>query len=108
VRFDSLKFNWLGSLHRLDGMCIAWHVLNRLFGTRFKVVSGYKDGTDVYLAMERGEVEGRCGGQLTVIKSTRPQWLTEHKINVPIVIRADGGKAQAASQPVLCRLFAAV
>src|ERR1700688_4278533 len=25
VRFDSLKFNWLGSLDRTDGMCIAWH-----------------------------------------------------------------------------------
>jgi len=61
-------------------------LLNRLFGTRFKVMAGYKDGTDVYLAMERGEVEGRCGGQLTVIKATRPRWLAEHLINVPIVI----------------------
>jgi hypothetical protein len=25
-------------------------------------------GIDVYLAMERGEIQGRCGGQLTVIK----------------------------------------
>ena len=40
-------------------------ILNKLFGTKLKVVGGYKDGTDVYLAMERGEVEGRCGGQLT-------------------------------------------
>jgi tripartite-type tricarboxylate transporter receptor subunit TctC len=117
VRFDTLKFNWIGSLDRTDGMCIAWHsspirtwadmldkpftvgssgagsqmdtypaILNKLFGTRMKVIAGYKDGTDVYLAMERGEIDGRCGGQLTVIKSTRPQWLTEHRINVPIVI----------------------
>jgi tripartite-type tricarboxylate transporter receptor subunit TctC len=57
-----------------------------LFGTKLKVIAGYKDGTDVYLAMERGEIDGRCGGQLTVIKSTRPQWLTEHKISVPILI----------------------
>ena len=61
-------------------------ILNRLFGTKLKVIAGYKDGTDVYLAMERGEIDGRCGGQLTVIKSTRPQWLTEHKISVPILI----------------------
>jgi tripartite-type tricarboxylate transporter receptor subunit TctC len=117
VRFDSLKFNWLGSLDRTDGMCIAWHtspiktwadvlaheftvgssgagsqmdtypaILNRLFGSKLRVIAGYKDGTDVYLAMERGEIDGRCGGQLTVIKSTRPQWLTEHKISVPILI----------------------
>jgi tripartite-type tricarboxylate transporter receptor subunit TctC len=61
-------------------------LLNRLFGTKMKVIGGYKDGTDIYLAMERGELDGRCGGQLSVIKSTRPDWLTEHKIHVPIVI----------------------
>src|SRR5215467_7963850 len=37
-------------------------MINRLFGTRIKVVSGYKGGNEVYLAMERGEVHGRCGG----------------------------------------------
>jgi tripartite-type tricarboxylate transporter receptor subunit TctC len=51
-----------------------------------KVVGGYKAGTDIFLAMERGELDGRCGGQLTVIKSTRPEWLTGHKISVPILI----------------------
>ena len=25
VRFDTLKFNWLGSLDRVDGTCVAWH-----------------------------------------------------------------------------------
>jgi tripartite-type tricarboxylate transporter receptor subunit TctC len=117
VRFDSLKFNWLGSLDRVDGMCISWHaspirnwadmltkdytvgssgagsqmdtipaILNKLFGAKIKVIAGYKDGTEVYIAMERGEVDGRCGGQLTVIKATRPQWLTDKKIQVPILI----------------------
>ena len=61
-------------------------MLNKLFGAKIKVIAGYKDGTDVFLAMERGELDGRCGGQLTVIKSTRPWWLTERKIAVPIVI----------------------
>jgi tripartite-type tricarboxylate transporter receptor subunit TctC len=61
-------------------------ILNKLFGTKIKVIQGYKDGTDVYYAMERGEVDGRCGGQLAVLKSTRPAWLTERKINVPIII----------------------
>jgi tripartite-type tricarboxylate transporter receptor subunit TctC len=117
ARFDTLKFNWLGALDRVDGMCIAWHdspiktwndmltreytvgssgsgsqmdtipaILNKLFGTKIKVIAGYKDGTSVFIAMERGELDGRCGGQLTVIKSTRAWWLTEHKIRVPIMI----------------------
>ena len=37
-------------------------MLNKLFGTKIKIISGYKGGNDVYLAMERGEVQGRCGG----------------------------------------------
>ena len=61
-------------------------MLDNLFGTKIKVIAGYKDGVAVYIAMERGELDGRCGGQLTVIKSTRPHWLTERKIQVPILI----------------------
>ena len=37
-------------------------MLNKLFGTKIKVISGYRGGNEVYLAMERGEVSGRCGG----------------------------------------------
>jgi len=117
ARFDPLKFNWLGSLDRADGMCTVWHtspvktwadmlqrqlvvgstgagsqfsilpaMLNKLFGTKIKVINGYKDGGEIFSAMEKGEIEGRCSTQLTAIQSIRPQWLTEHKISVPILI----------------------
>jgi tripartite-type tricarboxylate transporter receptor subunit TctC len=61
-------------------------MINKLFGTRIKVISGYKGGNDVYLAMERGEVNGRCGGLISSIKSTRPDWFPQHKVAVPIQI----------------------
>src|SRR5580692_5416025 len=61
-------------------------MLNRLFGTKIKVISGYKGGNDVYLAMERGEVHGRCGGLISSIKSTRPDWFPQKKVSVPIQI----------------------
>jgi tripartite-type tricarboxylate transporter receptor subunit TctC len=61
-------------------------MLNKLFGTRIKVISGYKGGNDVYLAMERGEVHGRCGGLISSIKSTRPNWFPQKKVAVPIQI----------------------
>jgi tripartite-type tricarboxylate transporter receptor subunit TctC len=61
-------------------------MLNKLFGTRIKVISGYKGGNDVYLAMERGEVHGRCGGLISSIKSTRPDWFPQKKVAVPIQI----------------------
>ena len=47
-------------------------VLNRFFGTKIKIVSGYKGGNEIYLAMERGEVDGRCAGLVSSIRSTRP------------------------------------
>jgi len=61
-------------------------MINKLFGTKMKVVSGYKGGNDVYLAMERGEVQGRCGGLKSSIKSTRPDWFPTRKVSVPVQI----------------------
>jgi tripartite-type tricarboxylate transporter receptor subunit TctC len=61
-------------------------MLNKLFGTHIKVISGYKGGNDVYLAMERGEVNGRCGGLISSIKSTRPDWFPQKKVSVPVQI----------------------
>ena len=61
-------------------------MLDKLFGARIKVVAGYVGGNDIYLAMERGEIQGRCGGLISSIKSTRPDWFPQHKINVPIQI----------------------
>jgi tripartite-type tricarboxylate transporter receptor subunit TctC len=61
-------------------------VLNKLFGTKIKVIGGYKDGASIFHAMEREEIHGRCGPQITSIRSLRPQWLTEHKIVAPIMV----------------------
>src|SRR5690349_8893888 len=54
-------------------------LLNKLFGTRMKVISGYQGGNAIYLAMERGEVQGRCGGLVSSINATRPDWFAEKK-----------------------------
>jgi tripartite-type tricarboxylate transporter receptor subunit TctC len=61
-------------------------LLNKLYGTKIKIVSGYKGGNDVYLAMERGEVSGRCGGLISSIRSTRPDWFPQKKVFVPVAI----------------------
>src|SRR5712671_5538057 len=61
-------------------------MINKLFGTRIKIVSGYKGGNDVYIAMERGEVHGRCGGLKSSIKSTRSDWFPQKKVSVPVQI----------------------
>src|SRR5581483_8752296 len=61
--------------------------LNRLAGTRFKVITGYSGSTDVLLAMERGEVDG--GFALwPEFKQQRPDWLREAKINPLYLVAA--------------------
>ena len=57
-------------------------VMKGVLGTKMKVVTGYPGGNDVNLAMERGEVDGRCGWSWSSVRSTRPQWLTEKKITI--------------------------
>jgi tripartite-type tricarboxylate transporter receptor subunit TctC len=61
-------------------------MLKQLFGANVRIISGYKGGNDVYLAMERGEVHGRCGGLVSSIKATRPEWFPKKLISVPIQI----------------------
>ena len=65
------------------------NMFNKLFGTKIKIISGYKGGNDIYLAMERGEVMGRCGGLISSINSTRPDWFPQKKVSVPVQIGAE-------------------
>ena len=53
--------------------------MNSVLGTRFRIVTGYKSSTEVFLAMERGEVVARSG-TLPSLQSGYPHWLAEKKI----------------------------
>jgi tripartite-type tricarboxylate transporter receptor subunit TctC len=57
-------------------------VVNGVLGTRMKVVSGYPGGNDIVLAMERGEVQGRCGWSWSSVKSTHGAMIAENKLHV--------------------------
>jgi tripartite-type tricarboxylate transporter receptor subunit TctC len=49
-------------------------ILRNVFGAKVKLVTGYPGGNDVNLAMERGEVDGRCGWSWSSLKSQK-RWL---------------------------------
>ncbi len=57
-------------------------VLNGILGTHFKIIEGYPGGNDVVLAMERGEVSGRCGWSWSSVKSTHKAWIDQKKMIV--------------------------
>jgi tripartite-type tricarboxylate transporter receptor subunit TctC len=57
-------------------------ILNELIGTKFKLVTGYLGTQETIIAIERGEAHGRCTFSLSAIKTAKPDWLRDKKINV--------------------------
>ncbi|MFN3889636.1 MAG: Bug family tripartite tricarboxylate transporter substrate binding protein [Beijerinckiaceae bacterium] len=56
--------------------------LRELMGYKVKIIAGYPGGNEVALALERGEVQGRCGWSYSSLMSTYPRWISEGKLNV--------------------------
>jgi tripartite-type tricarboxylate transporter receptor subunit TctC len=65
-------------------------LLNNMFGAKLKLVTGYQGGQDMSLALERGEVDARCGWSLAGIKSGRPSWLKDGTIHIPVQLGLRG------------------
>lgn len=57
-------------------------ILKNLFDAKLTLISGYPGGNDILLAMERGEVGGRCGWSWSSVKSKRADWIKDGKVNV--------------------------
>jgi tripartite-type tricarboxylate transporter receptor subunit TctC len=55
---------------------------NSLAGTKFKIISGYRNTTEAALAMERGELEGLAYWSWSAVKSIHPNWVPEKKVNL--------------------------
>ena len=116
-RFDAQKFGWLGSIGKLENICVTWKgspitrieqaktrevavsasgatgnsaimpkIVNQFLGTKFKVIGGYTEGSGVTLALERGEVDGVCGMSYSTLKTMRPDWFRDKKLNVILQI----------------------
>ena len=110
AQFVATELSWVGSANIDTSTCVTWHtsgidtldkfmtrpvvlgstaiyhanLLNSLFGAKLKQVRGYPGGNDVILALERGEVQGRCNWSWSSIVSTRPEWIRDKKLNVLI------------------------
>jgi tripartite-type tricarboxylate transporter receptor subunit TctC len=111
LHYDPLKFRWLGSLNTETGLLVVWNTaphkdmrdlfdtellvgssnpttdymplfLNNVLGTKFKIVSGYKGANDIYLALERGEVQGRISNGWAGDKGVLKPWIDTGKVRV--------------------------
>jgi tripartite-type tricarboxylate transporter receptor subunit TctC len=122
VRFDLGKFNFIGSINREVALAVSRadapvktadqlfttelitgstagidpeitpRLLNGLIGTKFKLVMGYPGVTEIVLAMERGEVQALADWSVSSLKTARPTWLAEKKINLLMQIALEKDK----------------
>jgi hypothetical protein len=97
AKFDATKLTWIGSVTSETSICATWKtsatkswddmftreftdtfalILRNVFGAKVKLVTGYPGGNEINLAMERGEVDGRCGWSWSSLKSQK-QWLPQ-------------------------------
>jgi tripartite-type tricarboxylate transporter receptor subunit TctC len=56
-------------------------VMNNVFGTKFKLVMGYRGSNEAMLAVERGEVEGHSTSW-TALKVAHPDWARERSVSI--------------------------
>jgi len=59
-------------------------MLNELIGTKFKVILGYAGGSEIMLAMERGEVHGRTGYDWLSLNRDHPNWVRDKFVTVMV------------------------
>lgn len=108
--FNPAEFNWLGSPSRTTDICLAWHatpfhtlddlrrqefiisasgssernsfILQQLTDFKIRSIIGYPGGSEQNLALERGEVHGRCSLAWESLKSSYADWVTDKKVRV--------------------------
>jgi hypothetical protein len=97
AKFDATKFTWIGNVgNEVTATSTSADtgvyplLLNNMFGAKLKLVTGYQGGADMTLALERGEVDGRCGWSLGGIKTARPSWLKDGPIHIPVQLGLRG------------------
>jgi tripartite-type tricarboxylate transporter receptor subunit TctC len=65
-----------------DGNVIFPRAMNKVLGTKFKVISGYQGTANVSLALERGEIAGTGSWHYSSMMASKPQWLEDGTVNV--------------------------
>lgn len=112
AKYNAKELNYIGSMVSEIPVCHIWHeanitsikdaqvkevivgesaygtklvpLLNKAIGTKFKVVGGYPGSNEAFLAMERREVDGRCGASWSGVVAAKSDWL-ENKKTIPIL-----------------------
>ncbi len=71
-------------------------MLNKIIGTKFKVISGYRGSKGIMLAVERGEVQGLCGYAWSSLKKAKPHWAKGEEVNIFVTFTMEPHKPMEA------------
>jgi tripartite-type tricarboxylate transporter receptor subunit TctC len=63
--------------------------IHRMLGIEFQVVRGYGSSGEIDLAIDRGELQGRCGVSYSSLMRTRGDWVTTGKVRIFLQIEVD-------------------
>ena len=77
-------------------------LLKTVLNANYKVITGYRGGNDLNLAMERGEIHGWTASWENLV-GTRPQWLAEKKVNLLVQFTLER-QAELPDVPTLIEL----
>jgi tripartite-type tricarboxylate transporter receptor subunit TctC len=89
----------LGAIGRGSNTYLIPALMNGLIGTKFKLITGYRGGSPIRLAIEKGEVQG-WAGQWEGWKLAKPDWVRDGKI-VHLVQLATKSHPDLRSVPLL-------
>jgi len=105
TRFDDLKAREysFGATGPTEEAVQIYKTMNALIGTKIRTVSGYPGGNQINLAIERGEIHGRCALSWSSVKATLQHWLDDRKL-VPILQVASAKHAELPDVPMLTDL----
>jgi tripartite-type tricarboxylate transporter receptor subunit TctC len=73
---------------------------NALFGTKYKIITGYKSAPEAKLAIEKGEVDGVFSNSWSALKQQAPTWVSEKKVRI-IIQHGAKRHAQLPDVPLL-------
>lgn len=63
-----------------SGLTIIPLAMNRVLGTKFKIVMGYKSSEELNLAIQRGEVQARAFSYSSIV-AQHPDWIKDKTMN---------------------------
>jgi tripartite-type tricarboxylate transporter receptor subunit TctC len=77
------------------GSVTSWlpEVYNRMFGTKFRIINGYKSANDIRFAMERGEVDGYAANPYAALIAASPDIIKNRQISILVQVGTRKEKA---------------